>query len=257
MFVSSFKTQQDIWAIPPNLNANTLRNYETAFGWWLVQMGQLMRPGFAFYRFLINSLTISLTATSVTMLVGVPAAFGFSRFKGKFMADNMLFFLILTLRMAPGFVEAIPIYLVFSQSILGGTAIPVVLMHILFTLTFVVWLMKGFFDEIPRDLDDRARIDGCSHFKTFRLILPLVKPGLATTAIFSFIFSWNEFLLTLLLTGAETKSLPVAISGLVTPAGTYWGAILASSVIVTFPVLVFAIIVQKYLVRGLTFGAVK
>lgn len=257
MFVSSFKTQQNIWAVPPNLNADTLTNYATAFGWWMVKMGQLMRPAFGFHRFLINSLMISLSATGITLLVGIPASYAFSRFKGKFIADNMLFFLILTLRMAPGFVEAIPIYLVFSQSVFAGTIIPVILMHILFTLTFVVWLMKGFFDEIPRDLDDRARIDGYSYFQTFRLILPLAKPGLATTAIFSFIFSWNEFLLTLLLTGAETKSLPVAISGLVTPAGTYWGAILASSVVVTVPVLIFAIAVQKYLVRGLTFGAVK
>jgi len=257
MVISSFKSWQDIWAIPPNLRATTLINYVRAFGWWMVSHGQVMRPAFAFFMFLLNSIVVSLSATGIVMLAGVPAAYAFSRFKGKIIADNMLFFLILTLRMAPGFVEAIPIYLVFSASGLMGTLIPVILMHSLFTITFVVWLMKGFFDELPEDLDERAMIDGYSRFQAFRLILPLAKPGLATTAIFSFIFSWNEFLMALILTGADTKTLPVAISGLVTPAGTYWGAILASSVVVTLPVLIFAFAVQKYLVRGLTFGAVK
>jgi multiple sugar transport system permease protein len=160
--------------------------------------------------------------------------------------------------MAPGFVEIIPLYLIFKNIGLLGSPIALVFAHVYVNLAFVIWLMKGFFDEITVDLDERAMIDGASRIRAFfQLILPLTLPGLVTTAIFVLIFSWNEFLFALILTGGLSRTLPVAIPGLVTPAGTYWGEVMAVATVITVPILIFATAVRKYLVRGLTFGAVK
>jgi len=244
--LSSFKTTTDIWARPPLLIFDpTLNNYYSAF----------VTRNFAL--FLKNTIVVGLAATALCLVIGVPAAYAFSRFK-TFIGNNQLFFFILTTRMAPGFVEIIPLYLIFKNIGLLGSPIALVFAHVYVNLAFVIWLMKGFFDEITVDLDERAMIDGASRIRAFfQLILPLTLPGLVTTAIFVLIFSWNEFLFALILTGGLSRTLPVAIPGLVTPAGTYWGEVMAVATVITVPILIFATAVRKYLVRGLTFGAVK
>ena len=244
--LSSFKTTTDIWARPPLFIFDpTLNNYYSAF----------VTRNFAL--FLKNTIVVGLSATALCLVIGVPAAYAFSRFK-TFIGNNQLFFFILTTRMAPGFVEIIPLYLIFKNIGLLGSPIALVFAHVYVNLAFVIWLMKGFFDDITVDLDERAMIDGASRIRAFfQLILPLTLPGLVTTAIFVLIFSWNEFLFALILTGGLSRTLPVAIPGLVTPAGTYWGEVMAVATVITVPILIFATAVRKYLVRGLTFGAVK
>lgn len=244
--LSSFKSRTDIWARPPLfLFDPTLNNYYSAF----------IERNFAI--FLKNTVVVGLSATVLCLIIGVPAAYAFSRFK-TFIGNNQLFFFILTTRMAPGFVEIIPLYIIFRNLGLLGSPVALVFAHVYVNLAFVIWLMKGFFDEITIDLDERAMIDGASRLRAFfQLILPLTLPGLVTTAIFVLIFSWNEFLFALILTGGLSRTLPVAIPGLVTPAGVYWGEVMAVGTVITVPILIFATLVRKYLVRGLTFGAVK
>lgn len=246
LVLSSFKTRTDIWARPPLfIFQPSLFEYYSAF---------ITKR---FYIHAQNTIIVGLTVACVSLMIGVPAAYAFARFPG-FLADNQLFFFVLTTRMAPGIVEAIPVYILFTHLGLAGTLWGVIVVHTLFNLSFVIWMMKGFFDDIPSDLDDKAMLDGCSRFQAFyKIILPLVAPGLVATAVFCLLFSWNEFLFALILTGGDARTLPVTIPGLVTPAGTYWGEIMASGTVITTPILLFAIIVQRYLVRGLTFGAVK
>jgi multiple sugar transport system permease protein len=134
----------------------------------------------------------------------------------------------------------------------------IVIAHITFNLPFVVWMMRGFFDMVPKEIDEAAKVDGCSWFYIFtRIALPLARSGLAATAVFCAVNSWNEFFMALILTGRGTATMPVAIPGLLTPQGTIWGQIAAVGTVISVPVLIFAIIVQKNMVKGMTMGAVK
>jgi len=208
------------------------------------------------WRFTVNSLIIAFVNTVLCLAVGVPAAYAFSRFPipGK----KRIFYIILTTRMAPAVVIALPLYIMFSKLRLLGTHIGLILAHTTFTLPFVIWLMRGFFDDIPADIDAAAMTDGYTRFGAFfHVVLPLVRSGIVAVALFSFIFSWNEFLFGLILTGSESRTLPVGIRGLIRPHGTLWGEVCAVSSIATIPVIILVFFLQRHLVRGLTLGAVK
>lgn len=245
LVITSFKTRADTLTTVPKLFFEpTLSNYIYAFS----------ERGFTIY--LLNSLIIALGTTGLVVLLAFPAAYVFSRMRLR--GDNHMFFVILTTRMGPGVLVAVPIFLMFSSAGLWDTHLVVVLVHTAFNLAFAIWLIKGFIDDIPRDLDEAAWLDKLNPLKTaFRIILPLCGPGIAITALFVFVMSWNEFLYALLLTGNNAKTLPVAIAGLVTPHGTLWGQIAAVAVLTSLPVLLTAYLLQRYIVRGLTFGAVK
>lgn len=245
MVVTSLKTKRMLYASPPVIVFEpTLKNYTSIF----IQKG--------YWKYLVNSVIIAITATFLTVSIGTPCAYAFSRFKMK--ADNHLFFAILTTRMAPPIAIALPMYIMFSKFGLIDTHIAVILAHTTFNLVLVVWVMKGFFDEVPREIDESALVDGCTEFMAYRkVLLPLAAPGLVAVSIFSFIFSWNELLFALILTAEESRTLPVSIPSLVQHTGTLWGQVAAVASIATIPVLVFTFIVQKHLVRGLSFGAVK
>ena len=134
----------------------------------------------------------------------------------------------------------------------------IIVAHVAFNLPFVIWMMKGFFDAIPKEIDEAARVEGYSWFKVFlKIDIPLVKSGLAATAVFCAINSWNEFLMALILTGRDTVTMPVGVPGLLTPQGTIWGQVSAVGTVITIPVLIFAILVQKHMIAGMTMGAVK
>lgn len=245
LVVTGFKYRTDIMSpVPRLLFTPTLSNFHEAF-----------IEG-AFLQYLWNSLIVALGTVGLCLVTGVPAAYAFSRF--RVFGAKHLFFFILTTRMAPGVAFALPLYILFDRLRLLGTIPGVVLAHTTFNLAIVIYLMKALFDEIPREIDHAALVDGYSEWETFtRVIVPVAKPAIAATALLAFIFSWNEFLFALILGGEAGRTLPAAFPGLVTALGTYWGQLAAASAVVSVPVIVLATLVQGYLVRGLTLGAVK
>lgn len=203
-----------------------------------------------------NSLYVAVGTTLLSLAVGVPAAYVFAR--SQFRGKEDLFFFFLTTRMAPAISIVVPMYLLFNKLDLLDTRIVVVLAHSTFNLSLVVWMMRGFFAEIPAQIDEAAQLDGHTRAGAFaRVVLPLAAPGIAATAVLSFILSWNEFLYAFILASFESRTLTVGIPGLVTPHGTLWGQVAAVAAVATLPILVFTALVQRHLVRGLTFGAVK
>lgn len=245
LVITSFKTRVDAFAIPPKVFFQaTLDNYREVF----LEKGMLQN--------LKNSVIVMLATVGVSLVLGLPSAFAFSRFPTK--GDQVLLNYLLGTRFTPFVVLALPLYLMMSKVGLLNTYTGIIVAHVAFNLPFVIWMMRGFFDTIPKEIDEAARMEGLSWFQIFMVIdIPLGKSGLAATAVFCAINSWNEFLMALILTGRSTVTMPVAVPGLMTPQGTLWGQIAAVGTVITIPVLIFAILVQKHMVAGMTMGAVK
>lgn len=245
MILTSFKTKLDAFSIPPKVFFKvTFDNYYEAF----IKRGMLKN--------LVNSLIVMLATVGLGLAIGLPSAFAFSRFKTR--GDKVMLNYLLGTRFTPFVVLALPLYLIMSKLNLLDSYVGIIVAHISFNLPFVVWMMKGFFDAVPKEIDEAARVEGYSWFQVFlRIDIPLAKSGLAATAVFCAINSWNEFLMALILTGRSTATMPVAIPGMMTPQGTLWGQIAAVGTVITIPVLIFAILVQKHMVAGMTMGAVK
>ena len=245
LFVTSIKTDIDALSFPPKwIFDPTLKNYVD-----ILNTSPLV-------DYALNSLIVASLNTLLCLIVGSMAAYGLARFKFKG-ADNLAFW-ILSIRMMPPVAAIIPIYILMKNLGLLDTPWCLVITYLTFNLPFVVWMMKGFFEEIPREIEESALIDGCSDFSVFfRIALPLVAPGLAATAIMVFIFSWNEFLFALILTGTKAVTLPVGIIGYMKETGINWGYMTAGGILALIPVIVFMVLVQKHLVKGLTLGALK
>ena len=245
LILTSFKIRTDI--LSPVLKfffSPTLSNYIKAF-----VEGE-------FSTYFINSATIAIGNVILCLFIGLPAAYAFSRF--KVFGEKHIFFYILSTRMAPAIALVLPLYIFFKQLGILGTTTAVVIAHATFNLALVIYLMKNFFNDIPKEIDEAALVDGASEFDIFlKIILPNAKSGIIVVAILTFLFSWNEFLFTLLIGGSYTMTLTAAFPGLVTPLGTYWGQLAAVSVVVSLPVIFSVWYLQKHLVRGLTFGAIK
>lgn len=245
IMMSAFKVRTDIMS--PTLSfffSPTMSNFVAAF----------VEGEFGLY--LRNSLIVGVGTVVLCLVTGVPAAYTFSRF--HVLGKKHLYFFILTTRMAPAIAVVLPLYVVFKNLQLLGSIPGVILAHATFTLALVIYLMKGLFDEIPKEIDQAALVDGYSEWQTFiHVILPISRASIAATGFLAFIFSWNEFLFALLLGGTDARTLPAAFPGLVTPLGTYWGQLCAAAFAVAIPVIVLATFIQKYLVKGLTLGAVK
>jgi multiple sugar transport system permease protein len=245
LFVTSIKTDVDALSFPPKwIFDPTIKNYVA-----ILKTSPLV--GYA-----LNSLIVASLNTVLSLIVGSMAAYSLARFRFKG-ADNVAFW-ILSIRMMPPVAAIIPIYILMKNIGLIDTPWCLVITYLTFNLPFVVWMMKGFFEEIPREIEESALIDGCSDFSIFlRIALPLVAPGLAATAIMVFIFSWNEFLFALILTGTKAVTLPVGIIGYMKETGINWGYMTAGGILALIPVVVFMLLVQKHLVKGLTLGALK
>lgn len=245
LILTSFKTKLDAFSIPPKVFFKaTLDNYQQAF----IERGMLKN--------LVNSIIVMLATVGIGMAIGLPSAFAFSRFKTR--ADRVMLNYLLGTRFTPFVVLALPLYLIMSKMNMLDSYVGIIVAHISFNLPFIVWMMKGFFDAVPKEIDEAARVEGYSWLEVFlRIDIPLAKSGLAATAVFCAINSWNEFLMALILTGRHTATMPVAIPGMMTPQGTLWGQIAAVGTVITIPVLIFAILVQKHMVAGMTMGAVK
>jgi multiple sugar transport system permease protein len=209
-----------------------------------------------FPRFFGNSVIVAVGTVFLSLLLGVPAAYGFSRWKTR--ASGLLLAWILVLRMVPGLTYIIPLFLIYKQLDLLDTHLGLVLIYTIFNLALVIWCMQAFFDEVPHTLEESAYVDGATQFQAFmRIILPLASPGLAATAVLCFLFSWNEFLFALIITRFNARTAPVGITNFMAYEGVEWGRVAAGSVIILVPVLLFAVIVRRYLVRGLLAGALK
>jgi multiple sugar transport system permease protein len=244
LVLTSFKNRVDAFAIPPKLVFGpTLDSYRSLFG----------EAGYANY--LRNSFIVATATTVIALVLGVPTAYALARYRSRW--NSVVLLGMLAIRLLPALVLAVPMFVLFDK--LGWTTsfVPVVLAHLTFNLPFVVWMMRGFFKAIPPAIDEAAMIDGLTAFGAFfRTVLPLSLGGLAATAIFCLINSWNEFLFALVLTARDTATLPVAVPSLLSPIGTQWGEIAAVGTIMTIPVLLFAFLAQGYIVQGLTGGAV-
>ena len=206
-----------------------------------------------YVQFIWNSLWVAFVSTTLSLLLGVPAAYSMSRFT---MHRSAL--VVLMARVIPGVALLVPWYYVFSNLRMVGGYSVLILSHMFVALPLVVYIMMGFFDSLPLELEESALIDGLTPIGAFRLItLPLSVPGIATAGILSFIFSWNNFMFALVLSGAQTKTLPVAIFNFVGYASIDWGGLMAAATVVTLPIMVIALFTQKYIVSGLTAGATK
>lgn len=206
-------------------------------------------------RFL-NSLIIGFGSTILATLLGTLAAYGFSRFKVP-LSDDLMFF-ILSTRMMPPIAVAVPIYLMYRWLNLYDTQIGLILLYTAVNLSLAVWLLKGFIDEIPREYEEAALIDGYTRLQAFRkVVLPQAVTGIAATAIFCLIFSWNEYAFALLLTSSKAQTMPPFIPFIIGEGGQNWPAVAAATTLFLVPIVIFTIVLRKHLLRGITFGAVR
>jgi len=206
-------------------------------------------------RFL-NSVIIGFGSTFLSIVLGTMAAYAFSRFKVP-LADDLLFF-ILSTRMMPPIAVAIPIFLMYRQLGLSDTHLGMILLYTGVNISLAVWLLKGFIDEIPREYEEAALIDGYTRFQAFyKVVLPQAATGIASTAIFCLIFAWNEYAFAVLLTSGTAQTAPPFIPTIIGVGGLDWPAVAAGATIFLLPVMIFTILLRKHLLRGITFGAVR
>ena len=220
-------------------------------------------PTLQFYEFtfremipkFFNSLAIAASATVIAVIFGSISGYAFARYK---VGGNSLPFWVLSLKFFPPVVAIVPYFLMMQALHLTDTLLAVIIPHLIITTPFAVWMIKGFIQEVPRELEESAMIDGTSQLGVIRIItLPLIAPGLVVTALFCFIWSWNDFMFALILTRNMATTLPVAVSLMREAHGLMWGEVSATASLGTVPIIVLAIVLQKYLVRGLSLGSLK
>jgi multiple sugar transport system permease protein len=245
MFSISVKSESDIFSYPPKIFA--FSSFENYLG--LITNKNFLKP-------LLNSLLIGVSSASLSLLVGLPAAYIMARFNfsGRKNLDNM----ILMTRMAPPVVILIPYFMLFRAINLLDNHLSVIIMHLTLNLSLVIWVSRGFFKEIPVEIEESALIDGASYWSIYyRIIVPLSLPLISTLVILTFLFSWNEFLFALILTRRNAVTAPVIIANFMSYQKANWGRLMASSLLIILPAVIFVSIMQKGLIRGLTYGAVK
>jgi len=206
-----------------------------------------------FLQYTLNSVITSFSATGAALLIGVPAGYGIAKAKATRAA-----LLILIARITPGLSYLIPLFLLFQWLELTGTLAPIIITHLVITVPIVVWIMIGFFEGLPPELEEAALVDGATIWQAFRHVaLPLARPGITVATILAFIFSWNNFIFGIVLAGRETRTLPVAVYNVLTFEQVSWGPLAAAALLVTLPVLLLTLLMQKEIVAGLTAGGVK
>ncbi len=243
MITLSLKTQVDAAGYPPKFFrfAVTLKGYAEVFA----------KNPFLLYTW--NSFVVATGCTLLGLIVGLPAAYSIAHWRQKGLA-----LVVLVARIIPGISYLIPWYILFRNLRMVDTYQALILTHLVVGLPIIIWVMIGFFEDIPPDLRDAALIDGCSYYGAFlRVAVPLVKPGIVATAILSFIFSWNNFLFSVILAGRNTRTLPIAVFNMIGYEEINWGPLAAAATMITLPVIILTLIIQRHIVTGLTFGAVK
>ena len=270
IIITSFKLQNEALAVPPKIFPTslfglipddytfspTLENYASVFSRAMTAGAAAQDTGFD--RYFFNSIVIASVSVFLALVIGTLAAFGFSRYPLK--GNDTYLFVILTTRMLPAIVVIIPIILMFRVAGLSGSYLGIIMLYTAFNLPFTIWMMKSFFDELALDVEDAARIDGSSDVRVFfKIALPQVVAGLAATFVFGLILTWNEFLFALLLTGVDTRTVPVAMNQAVAGGGigVLWGLLAAIETLFLIPVFLVTFFLQNHLLRGVTFGTVK
>ena len=248
ILTTSLKAERDIFAWPPVwLFQPTFKNFYQAL---------FVFGGQGAFAFIVNSVIITAFSTVLSVGLGSMAAYGLARF--PFRGRKQLSFWILSTRFAPPIAFVVPVYLMALQLDLLDSRIALVLIYTSMNLSLVIWLLRGFFMEIPIEIEEAALVDGYTRLQIFRRVaLPLVRPGIVTAAILSAVFSWNEFLFAVILTQTHAATLPVYLSGFSNAMGLAWGEYMAVGVIAVLPITLFTAMLQKHLVRGLTFGAIR
>ncbi|MEM8750960.1 MAG: carbohydrate ABC transporter permease [Pseudomonadota bacterium] len=278
IFATGFKSPQDSIAYPPKVVFEpTMEGYVNLFTtrtrvtkedldalpppdtWYeeIVRNRDMVIAGPSRYgeRFM-NSVIIGFGSTFLSVFLGTLAAYGFSRFKIP-LKDDLLFF-ILSTRMMPPIAVAIPIFLMYRQLGLSDTHLGMILLYTAVNISLAVWLLKGFIDEIPLEYEEAALIDGYTRFQAFiKVVLPQAAAGIASTAIFCLIFSWNEYAFAVLLTSGTAQTAPPFIPTIIGVGGLDWPAVAAGATLFLLPVMLFTILLRKHLLRGITFGAVR
>jgi multiple sugar transport system permease protein len=226
--------------------------------WTFANYERLFRDSY-FEQYFRNSFVVCGVSVLVSLVLGSLAAYSLARFRLMLRLEKRLGFAILTVRILPPVVIVVPLFLVALKLHLLNSWLGLILVYSAFNVSFVVWMMESFFREIPLDLEEASMVDGSSRMTAFRrVVLPLAAPGLVATAIFAVIVTYNEFLVALVLTSSPgSQTVPVGASTLITRIDIDWGAMSAAGTLATVPIVVFALIVQRHLVRGLTLGAVK
>jgi ABC-type glycerol-3-phosphate transport system permease component len=228
-----------VWIFTP-----TLENFEFI----LLSEGHLQN--------LINSLIISIGTVTVSLLVGVPAAYAFARF--RFTASQFLLSWLISLRMIPPVVVGIPFYAMFYWAGLRNTHLGLILAYLSFSIPLAIWIMRGYFADLPSAMEESAMVDGCGRLEALRrVVLPVVAPGIMATGLLVFIFAWSEYLLAVMLSSRETATLPIAAATYVGLAEVAWGNVFAINLVIMVPVMILALVLQRQLLRGLTFGLVE
>ena len=246
--ISAFKLEQDYRAYPPVFFPSqlTLDSFIEVF-----TKNQLMNN-------LINSATISVVTTVITLLIGSMAAYAVQRGPLGKKAKNFFGLWFMVQKMYPAIATAIPVYLVMRSLKLIDTLLAMIIMNTSFNLPLVIWLMMGFFEQVPYELEESAMLDGSGFtHRFFNIILPITKPGLVASAILTFTATWNEFLFAVILSINKSKTLPVVIAGFITDRGLAWGPMAASALVTLVPVVILTLLVQKDFVKGMAMGAVK
>lgn len=274
---TGFKSSEDSIAYPPRVTFSpSLEGYVNVFttqtlqtsehlaanppGTWYEEIvhdkGMVIVGPSRFGERFLNSVIIGFGSTFLSVFLGTLAAYAFSRFHVP-LKDDLLFF-ILSTRMMPPIAVAIPIFLMFRSLGLSDTHAGMILLYTAVNLSLAVWLLKGFMDEIPREYEEAALIDGYTRFQAFRkVVLPQAATGIAATAIFCLIFAWNEYAFAVLLTSGTAQTAPPFIPTIIGVAGQDWPAVAAGATLFLLPVMVFTILLRKHLLRGITFGAVR
>ncbi len=280
MLMTAFKPRQDVIAVPPRpIFQPTLEGFVSLFtqrstltkiaqdrlskdptlGWadrLMLERGLKIIGPSKYGQRLTNSVIIAVFSTILSVALGVLAAYAFSRFRVKGTADWQFF--ILSTRMLPPVVVTIPIFLMFRQVGLYDTHLGMILLYTVFNLSLSVWLLKGFIDEIPREYEEAALVDGYSRWQAFtKIVLPQAITGIAATTVFCLIFAWNEYAFALMLTSENARTAPPSIPTVLGTAGIEWSAIAAGSLLFLIPVVVVTFALRNYLLRGITFGALR
>ena len=249
LFLNSVKPANEFSAVPPIILPShiTLEHYQETFN-----------PDNDTLTYFKNSLIITITTTIISVTIGALAAYSLSRLKLPFNLSNIIAFAFLIVRFYPKITITLPYFVLMKDFKLLDTQTAVIIAHVSLTLPLVVWLMLTFFDDLPKELDQSAMLDGCGPLQRFiQVILPLTAPALLTSAILTALLSWNEFLMASSVASSNAKTLPMAVSSFITDKGVQWGPMSAISTVMVVPVMLFALFAQRYLVRGLTLGAVK
>ena len=253
MFVSSFKDLLEAFKLPAVgdwLGATVFFDFTPTFKHYHNLFAELN-----FTTYLLNSILASLGSALISVVLGSMCAYSLSRidFRGK----KDLFFWIISTRMAPVVAVMVPLYAIFRSAGLVGTLPGLILAYTTFNLPFAIWILKGFFDNVPYAIEEAQMCDGATRLQAFRSILPLVAPGIGAFLVLCVLFAWNDFLFASIIGSGGAKTLPVATRELVQPQNIQWGSIMAAGVVTTLPMMFLGLLIRRYLVAGLTMGAVR